>query len=162
MDIKASSTFNENDDESKSIITDIIDTLKVNHSMEDTDIAMAAIKLAIGTKPFLVNDDETWIHRQNNNERDKFNRNNNNNRSRNSSKRSNNQSHLFETFKFNIGKVDSIRVPNIISSICSATNINGRSIGKIQIFNDYSLVDLPRNLNRETKNKLKTLKIRIY
>ncbi len=36
----------------------------------------------------------------------------------------------------------------------------GRSIGKIQIFNDYSLVDLPRDLHKETKNKLKKIKVR--
>ena len=53
-----------------------------------------------------------------------------------------------------------VRVANIISSICNSTNINGRSIGKIQIFNDYSLVDLPRDLHRETQNKLKKIKVR--
>ena len=49
---------------------------------------------------------------------------------------------------------------NIISTICNATNLNGKVIGKIQIFNDYSLVDLPKDLKKETKNQLKNLRIR--
>ena len=75
-------------------------------------------------------------------------------------KRNNYQNDSFETYKFNFGKFDGVRVANIISSICNSTNINGRSIGKIQIFNDYSLVDLPRDLHSETKNKLKKIKVR--
>ena len=56
--------------------------------------------------------------------------------------------------------MDRVRVANIISSICTSTNINGRSIGKIQIFNDYSLVDLPRDLHGEVRNKLRNLRIK--
>ena len=62
--------------------------------------------------------------------------------------------------EFNFGKMDRVRVANIISSICTSTNINGRSIGKIQIFNDYSLVDLPRDLNGDVRNKLRNLRIK--
>ena len=79
---------------------------------------------------------------------------------RNTNRRNNYQNDSFETYRFNFGKMDRVRVPNIISSICNTTNINGRSIGKIQIFNDYSLVDLPRDLNGVVKNKLRNLKIR--
>ena len=158
QDIKNNSLSNKENEDNKALLTDIIDTLKVTYSMEDGDISMAAINLVLGNKPFFINDDESWIYKQNNSERDRFNR--NNNRSRNSGKRTNSQGSTFETFKFNFGRIDKVKVPNIISSICMATNINGRSIGKIQIFNDFSLVDLPRNLNRETKNKLKSLKIR--
>ena len=158
QNIKNNSLSNKDNDDNKALLTDIIDTLKVTYSMEEADISMAALNLVLGNKPFFINDDESWIYKQNNSERDRFNR--NNNRSRNSGKRTNTQGSTFETFKFNFGRIDKVKVPNIISSICMATNINGRSIGKIQIFNDFSLVDLPRNLNRETKNKLKSLKIR--
>ena len=157
-DIKASSLFNQNNEDNRSLMTDIIDTLKVKYSMEDSDISMAAINLALGNKPFFINDDESWIYKQNTTERDRYTR--NNSRGKINSRRSNSQSNTFETFKFNFGKFDNVKIPNIISSICMATNINGRSIGKIQIFNEFSLVDLPRNLNKETKNKLRSLKIK--
>jgi len=104
-------------------------------------------------------DQDTWINKLNNTDRNRSNR-NGNNRMRNSNRRNNYQNDSFETYKFNFGKFDGVRVANIISSICNSTNINGRSIGKIQIFNDYSLVDLPRDLHRETKNKLKKIKVR--
>ena len=138
---------------------DVLDNLKEKYSMDDSNIAMAAINLVIGNKSFFVNDDDSWINKQNNTDRNRSNR-NSNNRMRNSNRRNNYQNDSFETYKFNFGKFDGVRVANIISSICNSTNINGRSIGKIQIFNDYSLVDLPRDLHRETKNKLKKIKVR--
>ena len=157
-DLNNSFKSRENDHDNKALMIDIIDTLKLNYSLSDEEIAIAAINLAIGKKPFFTNEDESWINKQNI-DRERQNR-NLNNRTRNSKKRANYQNAGFETFKFNGGKSNRIRVANIISSICNATNINGRTIGKIQIFNDYSLVDLPKNLHKETKEKLKNLKIR--
>jgi len=146
-------------DENEALIIDVLDNLKEKYSMDDSNIAMAAINLVIGNKSFFVNEDDSWINKQNNTDRNRPNR-NSNNRMKNSNRRNNYQNDFFETYKFNFGKFDGVRVANIISSICNSTNINGRSIGKIQIFNDYSLVDLPRDLHRETKNKLKKIKVR--
>ena len=158
-DINNVMKLKENDQENKALMIDILDTLKIKYSMNDQEIAMAAINLAIGKKPLFTYEDETWISKQNSFERERLNR-NSNNRNKGLNRRSNYPNNGFETFKFNYGKTNRIRVANIISSICNATNINGRSIGKIQLFNDYSLVDLPKNLNKETKQKLKNLKIR--
>ena len=160
-DINSSSLDEKNNDENKSLMIDILDTLKAKYSMKDEDIAMAAINLIIGNKPFLVEEDESWIYKQNTPDRERFSK-KGQSKFRSSNKRSNNQNNNFETFKFEYGKANKIKIPNIISSICSATNINGRAIGKIQVFNDFSLVDLPKNLNRETIMKLKNLKIKSY
>ena len=157
--INESSLVQGNNEENRALMIDILDNLRENYSMDESNIAMAAINLVIGNKSFFVNEDESWIYRQNNSERNRSSR-NGNNRLRNSNKRNNYHNDTFETYKFNFGKIDRVRVANIISSICTSTNINGRSIGKIQIFNDYSLVDLPRDLHRETKNKLRNLKVR--
>ena len=157
--VNESSLAKDENEENKALIIDVLDNLKEKYSMDDSNIAMAAINLVIGNKSFFVNDDDSWINKQNNTDRNRSNR-NINNRMRNSNRRNNYQNDSFETYKFNFGKFDGVRVANIISSICNATNINGRSIGKIQIFNDYSLVDLPRDLHRETKNKLKKIKVK--
>ena len=148
-----------NQEENEALIIDVLDNLKEKNSMNESSIAMAAINLVIGNKSFFVNEDDSWIYKQNNTDRNRSNR-NANNRSRNSNRRNNYQNDSFETYKFNFGKFDGVRVANIISSICNSTNIKGRSIGKVQIFNDYSLVDLPKDLHRETKNKLKKIKVR--
>ncbi len=157
--VNESSLDKEENEENKALIIDVLDNLKEKHSMDESNIAMAAINLVIGNKAFFVNEDDSWIHKQNNTDRNRSNR-NGNNRLRNSNRRNNYQNDSFETYKFNFGKFDGVRVANIISSICNSTNINGRAIGKIQIFNDYSLVDLPKDLHRETKNKLKKIKVR--
>ncbi len=157
-DINENSVIIEKNNENKSLIIDILDTLKFKYSMNEENIAMAALKLAIGNKPFFVEEDESWINKQNSFNTEKSNR--GNIRSKNSNRRSNYQNTGFETFKFNFGRNNNIRVGNIISTICNATNLNGKVIGKIQIFNDYSLVDLPKDLKKETKNQLKNLRIR--
>ena len=160
-DINSNSISEKNDEVNKSLMIDILDTLKVKYSMKDEEIAMAAINLVVGNKPFFIEEDESWINKQNMTERDRYPR-KGQNKTRSFNKKSNHDNSGFETFRFEYGKVNKIRIPNIISSICSSTNINGRAIGKIQVFNDFSLVDLPKNLNRETVNKLKNLKIKSY
>ncbi len=160
-DINANSIFKKNDEENRSLMIDILDTLKVKYSMKNEEIAMAAINLIVGNKPFFIEEDESWINKQNLAERDRHTK-KGQNKSRSFNKKSNHDNSGFETFRFEYGKVNKIRIPNIISSICSSTNINGRSIGKIQVFNNFSLVDLPKNLNKETINKLKNLKIKSY
>ena len=157
-DLNTYSRFEEGIDDNKSLIIDILDTLKFKYSMDPEKIAMAAINLAIGDKPFFVKEDESWISKQKSFNSEKSFR--SHIRSKNSNRKSSYQNNGFETFKFNFGRNNNIRVGNIISSICNATNLNGKSIGKIQIFNDYSLVDLPKNLKKETKNQLKNLRIR--
>ena len=157
-DINENSVIIEKNNENKSLLIDILDTLKFKYSMNEENIAMAAINLAIGNKPFFVEEDESWINKQNSFNQEKSNR--GNIRSKNSNRRSNFQNAGFETFKFNFGRNNNMRVGNIISTICNATNLNGKVIGKIQIFNDYSLVDLPKDLKKETKNQLKNLRIR--
>ena len=157
-DINSNSLNNEENEDNKSLIIDILDTLKFKYSMNEENIAMAAINLAIGNKPMLIKEDESWINKQKSLNSEKSNK--IYNRSKSSNRKSNFNNDGLETFKFNYGRNNNIRVGNIISSICTATNLNGKSIGKIQIFNDYSLVDLPKNLKKETKNQLKNLRIK--
>ena len=157
-DLNHHSLIDKETNDNKSLIIDILDTLKFKYSMNEEAIAMAAINLAIGNKPLFVKDDESWINKQKSFNSERANK--INNRSKNSARKSNYPNSGFETFKFNFGRNNNIRVGNIISSICNATNLNGKSIGKIQIFNDYSLVDLPKNLKKEDKNQLKNLRIR--
>ncbi|WP_348660318.1 DEAD/DEAH box helicase, partial [uncultured Prochlorococcus sp.] len=107
--LNESSLDQENNEEKKALMIDILDTLREKHSMEDSNIAMAAINLAIGNKSFFINEDESWLYRQNNSDRNRSNR-NGNNRMRNTNRRNNYQNDSFETYKFNFGKMDRVRV----------------------------------------------------
>ena len=158
-DINSSSISENNEQDNKALMIDILDTLKLKYSMKEEDIAMAAINIILGNKPFFIEDDDSWIYKQTHNDRERYSK-KVQNRTRNSNKKSIHQNNSFETFRFEYGRSNKIKIPNIISSICSATNINGRAIGKIQVFNDFSLVDLPKNLNKETILKLRNLKIK--
>ena len=52
-----SSLDHDNNEEKKALMIDILDTLREKYSMEDSNIAMAAINLAIGNKSFFINED---------------------------------------------------------------------------------------------------------
>ena len=61
--LNESSLDQDNNEEKKALMIDILDTLREKYSMEDSNIAMAAINLAIGNKSFFINDDElSLIH----------------------------------------------------------------------------------------------------
>jgi len=64
--VNESSLAKEENEENKALIIDVLDNLKEKHSMDDSNIAMAAINLVIGNKAFFVNEDDSWIHKQNN------------------------------------------------------------------------------------------------
>ena len=64
--LNESSLDQDNNEEKKALMIDILDTLREKYSMEDSSIAMAAINLAIGNKSFFINEDESWLYRQNN------------------------------------------------------------------------------------------------
>ena len=94
--VNESSLAKDENEENKALIIDVLDNLKEKYSMDDSNIAMAAINLVIGNKSFFVNDDDSWINKQNNTDRNRSNR-NSNNRMRNSNRRNNYQNDSFET-----------------------------------------------------------------
>ena len=60
--VNESSLVKEENEENKALIIDVLDNLKEKYSMDDSNIAMAAINLVIGNKSFFVNDDLSLIH----------------------------------------------------------------------------------------------------
>ena len=72
--LNESSLDQNNNEEKKALMIDILDTLREKHNMEDSNIAMAAINLAIGNKSFFINEDESWLYRQNNSDRNRSSR----------------------------------------------------------------------------------------
>merc|ERR1711991_1228326 len=76
INIPSNKIINE---KNKALIIDVLDNLKEKYSMDDSNIAMAAINLVIGNKSFFVNEDDSWINKQNNTDRNRSNRNSNSN-----------------------------------------------------------------------------------
>ncbi|MCW8893792.1 MAG: helicase-related protein, partial [Deltaproteobacteria bacterium] len=62
-----------------------------------------------------------------------------------------------QTYRIEVGRVHGVEPGNIVGAISNEGNLNSRDIGKINIFDQFSLVDLPKDISQEKLHKLKTV-----
>lgn len=60
-----------------------------------------------------------------------------------------------ETFRIEVGRVNNVNPGNIVGAIINETGLEMPNIGRIQIFDEYSTVDLPEGMPREIFQALK-------
>ncbi|HST44990.1 MAG TPA: DbpA RNA binding domain-containing protein, partial [Luteimonas sp.] len=60
-----------------------------------------------------------------------------------------------ETFRIEVGHVHGVQPGNIVGAIANEADLESRYIGRIDIRDDYSLVDLPEGMPRELLEHLK-------
>lgn len=61
------------------------------------------------------------------------------------------------TYRIEVGRMHGVEPGNIVGAISNEGNLNSRDIGKIKLFDSFSLVDLPKSLSPEVLHKLKTV-----
>jgi len=64
-----------------------------------------------------------------------------------------------ETFRIEVGHVHGVQPGNIVGAIANEADLESRYIGRIDIRDDYSLVDLPEGMPRELMEHLKKVRI---
>ncbi len=143
--------------------TDILNELILNMegelNIDAKQIALAAISLSLGKNPLLENGDESWIkqssQRANRNGRrdDRFKK-----RGRNEIDNGQPDNHM-ERFRVEVGYRDRVKPGNLVGAIANETGLKGRMIGRIRIFENYSLVDLPKEMPPNIFNSLKKVKV---
>ncbi len=60
-----------------------------------------------------------------------------------------------QTYRVEVGRKHGVEPGNLVGAISNEGRLNSRDIGKIRLFDSFSLVDLPKNLPQETLHKLK-------
>jgi ATP-dependent RNA helicase DeaD len=60
-----------------------------------------------------------------------------------------------ERFRLEVGHVDGVKPGNIVGAISNETGIDGKYVGRIDIYDDYSTVDLPEGMPAEIFRQLK-------
>jgi len=60
-----------------------------------------------------------------------------------------------QTFRVEVGRRHGVEPGNLVGAISNEGKINSRDIGKIKLFDQFSLIDLPKNLHPDTLHKLK-------
>ncbi|MBZ0254673.1 DbpA RNA binding domain-containing protein, partial [bacterium] len=64
-----------------------------------------------------------------------------------------------ERFRIEVGENDNIKPGNIVGAIANEAGIDSKYIGRIQIYDQYSTVDLPDDLPNDVLRKLKKIRV---
>ena len=64
-----------------------------------------------------------------------------------------------ERFRVEVGNRDRVKPGNLVGAIANESGLQGRMIGRIQIFDCYSLVDLPKGMPDKVFKDLKRIKV---
>ncbi|MCK4503688.1 MAG: DEAD/DEAH box helicase [Desulfuromonadales bacterium] len=60
-----------------------------------------------------------------------------------------------QTFRIEVGRKHGVEPGNIVGAISNEGKMNSKDIGRIRLFDQFSLVDLPKNISEDTLHKLK-------
>jgi ATP-dependent RNA helicase DeaD len=64
-----------------------------------------------------------------------------------------------DRFRIEVGHNHDVKPGNIVGAIANEADLDSKFIGRINIFDDYSLVDLPENMPKELLESLKPVRV---
>jgi len=142
-----------------SLLKEVIKKVGEELQVEPDQIALAAISLAVGPNPLLAQGDDNWLNQFSNNNRTDDRR----ERRINSRRRNDHEPHHadkdMESFRVAVGHRDRVKPGNLVGAIANETGLKGRMIGRIQIFESHSLIDLPKGMPANVFEELKRLRV---
>ena len=133
--------------------------MEIEYQMSPKELAIGALKLATGKSNLFINEDETWL-----NQADNYRRRNERYDDRNRSRRkgslnSSSPERDKQRYRLEVGHRDRVKPGNIVGAIANESGLKGKMIGRIQIFNDHSLVDLPKGMPNDIFQNLRRVRI---
>ena len=148
------------------LLQELLQRVGQEHDLDHSRLALAALTLAIGEGPLLVQGDESWLQnsgRQN----QRFDRregrdgrfNDRGGDRRRPERSSRPPEDNMERFRVEVGHRDRVKPGNLVGAIANESGLQGRMIGRIQIFESHSFVDLPKGMPQDVFNSLKRLKV---
>jgi len=157
-------------EEESALLTEILQRVGQEIDATPEQLALAALQLAVGHGPLLVHGDENWLRQSS--PRDRV----GGEADRRGGERSGRgslpgrPSHRGEggdgpsdadmdRFRIEVGWRDRVKPGNIVGAIANEAGLAGRSIGRIQIFDTHSTIDLPKGMPEEVFQSLRRLKV---
>ncbi|MCX5931465.1 MAG: DEAD/DEAH box helicase [Cyanobacteria bacterium] len=130
-------------------------------------LALAALQLAVGDRPLLVQGTETWHQAVPSRDRQRGGDDDRRGGDRRSPSRSGGgrleastpPDADMERFRIEVGWQDRVKPGNIVGAIANEAGLTGRSIGRIQIFDTHSTVDLPSGMPEDVFTALRRLRV---
>ncbi len=120
-------------------------------------LAMAALNLAIGPDALLRKGDDDWIQNTRRNDRDRDRHSGDRRERRERPARAPEEN--MQRYRVEVGHRDRVKPGNLVGAIAGETGLQGRMIGRIQIFDNHSLVDLPKGMPEDVFSSLQHLRV---
>ena len=120
-------------------------------------LAMAALNLAIGPDALLRKGDDDWIQNTRRNDRDRDRHSGDRRERRERPARAPEEN--MQRYRVEVGHRDRVKPGNLVGAIAGETGLQGRMIGRIQIFDNHSLVDLPKGMPEDVFNSLQRRRV---
>ena len=141
------------DNQELSIFEELILDYQKGHEIDAFKIASALALMAQGTEPLLLNEKE--INQTSFDEKNK----NKISVSIHADTLKDHPKILMRRYKVAVGHKDKIKTGNVLGAIANEAEISSEFIGAIQIFQDFTTVDLPDEMPKETLQILKNIRV---
>ena len=153
--------------EEQALLSEMLQRVGQETGLSAERLALAALQLAVGDQPLLVHGDESWLRQQpaagrrdrNDRNPDRFNDRGDRQARRGPRPEAGPLDANMDCYRIEVGWRDRVKPGNIVGAIANEAGLNGRSIGRIQIFDNHSLVDLPKGMPEEVFQGLRRLKV---
>jgi len=135
----------------------IIEQYRIEFDVPSLEIAAALAKLLQGDDPLLLKnkrDHSSKDYKERTSERKDYNDSDRGSRKRKQKKKSNRQDINMDTYKIQVGSSHGAEPRNIVGAIANEVELDSKYIGNIEIFDDYSTVDLPEGMPKDILNML--------
>ena len=144
----------ESNDET-ALLQELIQRVGQENELSMEQLAAAALKLAVGDQPLLVQGDESWLKTPRRDDR----RDPRGRDRRRGDRDSRPPEDNMMRYRVEVGYRDRVKPGNLVGAIANESGLQGRMIGRIQIFDNHSLVDLPKGMPDDVYNALRRLKV---
>ncbi|MCP4232125.1 MAG: ATP-dependent helicase, partial [Aestuariibacter sp.] len=154
-------------DKQLGLFKDLIEQYQQESEIPLNDIAAALAKMIQGEAPFLLQNkpnrktpDKSWDRDDNDRndyKEDRKPRRERGDRERGDRERAPEQG--MQRFRIEVGHDHEVKPGNIVGAIANEADIDSKYIGRINIFDDHSLVDLPEGMPKELFSALKKVRV---
>ena len=146
-------------DKELGLFRDLVERYQQEHETTIVDVAAALAKMIQGDAPFLLQNkptrkaDKSWEREDRSDERKPR-------RERSETRdRDREPEEGMQRFRIEVGHDHKVKPGNIVGAIANEADIDSKHIGRINIFDDHSLVDLPEGMPKELFKTLKKARV---
>jgi len=145
------------DADEAALLQELMQRVATELELSPEQLAMAALNLAIGPDALLRKGDDDWIQNTRRIDRDRDRHLGDRRERRERPARAPEEN--MQRYRVEVGHRDRVKPGNLVGAIAGETGLQGRMIGRIQIFDNHSLVDLPKGMPEDVFNSLQRLRV---